>query len=381
MNKSTFYHQVSKLTNSCLGLLILPMFRILVTGCSSEPTAPEESVAFVAVSPNKTSIRRRKKCPSSISSQNEEMVLKPKNPAVGIEEFHEKNRNKAKSTWRGFFVHDWYDNSRPQRPPYLDIALKDGLKMTSPSFQAGFPVPTVQVNDRVEAEFTVRNYGDYPAKVSQLYLYVRDPAGRNVDALLGGGDNNATPLKPGEERRIHRICQNFGPHLGRYTIGVSYLSKQRHWITIPRGEAGTRSQLNIDLRPPRQQVLIVDKWITVRERDREVDTGINIQPGDDYAFRATGQIWAGVWGTGTNGPRGWNNVDHDPKFPLHKGPDAHPFCLIGKLGRNGEYFYIGDERARAKYAGRATQRLFLRTNDDAPGNGSGAFNCRVVVWR
>jgi hypothetical protein len=55
---------------------------------------------------------------------------------------------------------------------------------------------------------------------------------------------------------------------------------------------------------------------------------LQVEKGDTLIFQAWGQIWAGVWFTGNNGPNGWNNLDNDPKFPL---PGTHPYCLLGKL--------------------------------------------------
>jgi hypothetical protein len=126
--------------------------------------------------------------------------------------------------------------------------------------------------------------------------------------------------------------------------------------------------------------LVVDTWVTVREADYDVDTGIDLSAGDEVEFEANGQIWSGVAFTGTNGPKGWNNIDHDPKFPLHEGPDAHPFCLLARFA-GASYFFVGDSRARERYPYGETRRLYLRINDDKPNNGSGEFNCHVLVWR
>jgi hypothetical protein len=63
----------------------------------------------------------------------------------------------------------------------------------------------------------------------------------------------------------------------------------------------------------------VERAIPVRESDGDVDTGIDEGPEDEYAFEAEGSIWAGVAFTGINGPHGWDNIDHDPQFPLHEG--------------------------------------------------------------
>ena len=120
--------------------------------------------------------------------------------------------------------------------------------------------------------------------------------------------------------------------------------------------------------------LVASKQIPVNERDLDVDTHMQVQQGDTLIFQAWGQIWAGVFLTGTNDPRGWNNIENDPKFPL---PGTHPYCLLGKLDTG--YFYVGDY---ARLDDTPDQgELFLRINDDAPGNGSGAFECLVQVYR
>lgn len=126
--------------------------------------------------------------------------------------------------------------------------------------------------------------------------------------------------------------------------------------------------------------LVVDRAFGVPEASAGVDTGIDLLPGDDFALEGSGQIKSGVLFTSWNGPEGWTNVDHDPKFPLHEGPDARPFALIARLA-GLPWFYVGAQRARAPYVDGSRRRLQLRTNDDSPGNGEGAFTCRVRVWR
>jgi hypothetical protein len=55
--------------------------------------------------------------------------------------------------------------------------------------------------------------------------------------------------------------------------------------------------------------IIVDKWITVLESARNpVGTNILLRNNDWIDISASGSIWAGVWFTGENGPRGWAGV-------------------------------------------------------------------------
>lgn len=120
--------------------------------------------------------------------------------------------------------------------------------------------------------------------------------------------------------------------------------------------------------------LIAGKQLAVRESDWDVNTDIQVQKDDTLIIQAWGSIWAGVWLTGTNGPEGWHNIDDDPKFPL---PGTHPYCLLGKL--DSGYFYIGQSYRVDKTPDQGM--LLLRINDDVPGNGSGAFQCLVQVYR
>ncbi|HEY2168859.1 MAG TPA: cellulase family glycosylhydrolase [Candidatus Angelobacter sp.] len=126
--------------------------------------------------------------------------------------------------------------------------------------------------------------------------------------------------------------------------------------------------------------VLADQTIDVPEKSSGVDTGIDIMPGQFFEFQASGSLWAGILLTGENGPAGWNTIDHNnQKLPLHSGLNAYPFSLIGRFGSVGDYFYIGKGMSRTKFTGSSTQRIFLRTNDDSPGNGHGSFSCRVLV--
>ena len=226
----------------------------------------------------------------------------------------------------------------------------------------------------------MRNYGDYPAHLNGLILFLRGPSGQNLDNLLGGLAVYATPLQPGEERVLRRENAAFPGMLGNYVVGASYNTESGYWEPLPPGPgANVTTQRTFRVVRPGLQVF-TDQRIDIPERSPDVDTGIDLRPGDEISFEAGGTIWAGVWSTGRNGPAGWSNVDHDPKFPLHDGPDAHPFGLLARYEGLG-YFFVGDGRPRAAYDGGAPRRLFLRINDDMPGNGDGSFNCRVQVWR
>jgi hypothetical protein len=108
----------------------------------------------------------------------------------------------------------------------------------------------------------------------------------------------------------------------------------------------------------------------------DVDTGIDIEPGDRLTYLVTGSIWAGFCAIGDTDPNGYGSPD--PKYPL---PSEPGFSLIGRVG-NGPYFFIGDgQQPHTRTDFQTTGRLFLRTNDDIPGNGSGSFGVRIFINR
>ena len=113
----------------------------------------------------------------------------------------------------------------------------------------------------------------------------------------------------------------------------------------------------------------------IRESDSLVDSGIDVMPNEWLTFTGSGEIWSGVPFTFNNGPQGWNSIDNNPALPL---PGSRPFSLLGIL--NSQNFYIGRSNGFVHNFASPT-RLFLRTNDDQPGNGSGEFLCAVQTWK
>ena len=135
------------------------------------------------------------------------------------------------------------------------------------------------------------------------------------------------------------------------------------------------------------ETLVADKTVEVPESAEDVDTGIDIKYQDRLIVTADGQIWSGVWLSGLNGPEGWYALQCDPDFPLNQSPlstswngergCSRSYSLIGKLDQN--YFYIGS--GYDSHHNGETSRLYLRTNDDVPGNGSDAFYAHIKVLR
>jgi hypothetical protein len=119
--------------------------------------------------------------------------------------------------------------------------------------------------------------------------------------------------------------------------------------------------------------VIEPRTFRILESNYDVDTGIYVQYGQRVQVSCAGWIWAGVWFTGANGPQGWLGWEAGPDFPL---PYAAPYSALGKL--NGRYFYIGTGTEFTHWF--YPSKLFLRINDNRPGNGSGFFDCTVSVY-
>lgn len=301
---------------------------------------------------------------------DEESVLTPLSPNEGCRVTGQ--RTGTNTFYRGYFFTDVYDWNQPANPPYRDLTLTAGLNLSP----AG---PDVNVGAPLQLSATVQNVGEYPSRFRAFVIWARDPGGRNIDAAVGGIEPGFTSLNPGQSRTIARNVPAFGQLAGVHTIGVSRESLRGHWQDIPATAAGTAARRQLRLWPVK--VKQPDVWVDVPEAARgDLDTGITLRPGDEFAVTGTGAIWSGVWFTGLNGPEGWDRLESNPAFPLHSTSDSRPFSLIGRL--EGEpYFFVGRGLTRRPFERTGPRRLFLRVNDNTPANGSGAFRALVEVWR
>lgn len=124
-----------------------------------------------------------------------------------------------------------------------------------------------------------------------------------------------------------------------------------------------------------QQSLIVDKVVSVPESSSGVDTGVDVRASDRLVMSAGGEISPAFLYPSTDA-NGYDeaNCAHS-NFPA---PCERKFSLIGRIGAS-PYFFVGTNYDRIW--GGAQGRLFLRTNDDAPGGGSGSFSVRIRIFR
>jgi hypothetical protein len=307
------------------------------------------------------------------NNPDEETVLTPESPALGCRV--RGSTTGRENFYRGYFFTDVYnwDENPPYTPRYRDLVLTSGLSISP----AG---PDANVGTSLSLAATVQNVGEYVSRFRAFVIWGRDPTGRNIDAAVGGIESGFNSLNPGATRTIARNVASFGTIPGPHTMGVSKESLKGHWQNIPAGNTGTSPTRQLRLWPVRREV--VNTWVTVPESaTADLDTGVVLQPADEFMLTGAGTIWAGVAFTGLNGPEGWTDrIETNPNAPLHNTPDARPFSLLGKFEGEG-YFYVGHGFRRRTFNRSSQRRLFLRINDNTPRNGSGAFQCLIQVWR
>jgi hypothetical protein len=113
-----------------------------------------------------------------------------------------------------------------------------------------------------------------------------------------------------------------------------------------------------------------ERSITVDARSAWTDAGVDVRAGQELSFAATGEV---RWGPNRrDGAAGERDSPYNRTRPM---PDRNAAALIGKIGENGDPFFIGGDRAPIRVRG--SGRLFLGINDDFLGDNSGTL--RVVI--
>ncbi len=139
---------------------------------------------------------------------------------------------------------------------------------------------------------------------------------------------------------------------------------------------------------------VMDENFQVSESSSGEDTGFDVRSGDRLVITGGGKIKSGLFGQDWVFPDGGNQNDTRAELPLNQSTLYDKTCagwfgarhrcspsysLIGVFGGHPRYFLIGSSYDSV-YTGE-TSRLRLRTNDDAPGGGEGAFTADVQVYR
>jgi hypothetical protein len=113
-----------------------------------------------------------------------------------------------------------------------------------------------------------------------------------------------------------------------------------------------------------------ERTVMVDARTPWTDAGVDLRSGQEVFFASTGEV---RWGPGRrDGAEGEKNSPFNQGRPM---PDRNAAALIGKIGPNGDPFFIGGDRQSIRVRGAG--RLFLAINDDYLQDNSGSL--RVTV--
>jgi hypothetical protein len=113
-----------------------------------------------------------------------------------------------------------------------------------------------------------------------------------------------------------------------------------------------------------------ERTVSVMARTAWTDSGVDVRPGQEIYFTATGEV---RWGPGRrDGAAGERGSPRNQNRPM---PERNAAALIGKIGENGDPFFIGNltEAIRVRGGG----RLYLGINDDFLEDNTGTL--RVVI--
>ena len=113
-----------------------------------------------------------------------------------------------------------------------------------------------------------------------------------------------------------------------------------------------------------------ERQVNVSAREPWNDTGIEVRGGQQISFKADGEV---RWGPNRrDGAAGERNSPRNTGRPL---PDRPAAALIGRIGENGDPFFVGDDQSPLRMRG--SGRLYLGINDDVFTDNTGSL--RVVV--
>jgi hypothetical protein len=119
-----------------------------------------------------------------------------------------------------------------------------------------------------------------------------------------------------------------------------------------------------DQSDPRGRPALRERTVNVEARTAWTDSGIDVRGGQEVGFAASGEV---RWGPNRrDGAAGERDSPYNRGRPM---PDRNAAGLIGKIGENGDPFFIGDDRQPLRMRG--SGRLYLGLNDDYLQDNSG----------
>jgi subtilisin family serine protease len=232
-------------------------------------------------------------------------------------------------------------------------------------------VITVAATDINDTKTTTSNFGpgvDLFAPGENIMVAGIDDSNHNGipdDFGFADGTSLAAPEVAGAVARFLGVFPNASPAAVQGAVVKSATGP----VNDP-GEGSPERLLYADVR----HAFLAQQFVPfISEGSTGTDTGLDLGQDKWFAMTGAGEIWSGVPLSNTNGPQGWF-AEADAGFPI---PGAHPYSLIGTLGTKN--FYIGVSNFRMQDS--LSTRLFLRTNDDHAGDGSGFFTCQVELWK
>jgi hypothetical protein len=194
----------------------------------------------------------------------------------------------------------------------------------------------------------------FAANLTADTLVLRD--GRRIEGRLIGVQNGVIEFEDARAFGAANVVR-----LNRADVlGIEFDANTGNAAAFPgvRGTGGRPSGLR-------------ERQVMVPANVRAVDTGIELRAGQDVYFEAVGEV---RWRPNRNdGPAGEVNSPVNPNRPLPNRPAG---ALMGRVGDNSDYFFIGNDRGAIRV--RSAGRLFLGINDDNLADNSGEF--RVVVY-
>jgi hypothetical protein len=114
-----------------------------------------------------------------------------------------------------------------------------------------------------------------------------------------------------------------------------------------------------------------ERVVSVEARTAWTDSGIDVRAGQELFFSATGEV---RWGPNRrDGAGGERNSPRNNGRPM---PDRNAAALIGRIGPDGDPFFIGDDTQAIRVRGGG--RLFLGLNDDYLLDNSGALRVTIA---
>jgi hypothetical protein len=113
-----------------------------------------------------------------------------------------------------------------------------------------------------------------------------------------------------------------------------------------------------------------ERTVQVQAREGWTRTGLMLRAGQTVQFAASGEI---RWGPNRkDGPAGERNSPYNQNRPM---PRMNAAALIGRIGEQGDPFFIGGDRSPVRV--RASGELWLGINDDYLQDNTGWFT--VVI--